>query len=196
MSVPSATSIAFRARHVSFRAGVVGDAIQEKSHVNMKTFLLTTLAVFVTSLAAGQSPAPAGAEAAKPKEQPARSGLPASAKWLLGEWVFDEEYTQKKQAGSKKGGDLSDLAGALVNPQLIAQLKGAKLKITEEEVIFTTQSGNGTAEKYTVLDVPDEKTVSLKEGEGEVTAYHREGDYVWINSTGTAPTPFYFRRVK
>ena len=164
--------------------------------MNMKTFLLTSLAVFVTSLVSGQSPSPAGAESGKPKEQTTRSGLPDAAKWLLGEWVFDEEYTQKKQAGSKKSGGLSDLAGALVNPQLVAQLKGAKLKITEGEVIFTTQSGNGTAEKYTVLDVPDENTVSLKEGEGKVTAYHREGDYVWINSTGTAPTPFYFRRVK
>ncbi|RYD79486.1 MAG: hypothetical protein EOP84_12985 [Verrucomicrobiaceae bacterium] len=160
----------------------------------MRTFLVTALAVCTATVALAQNPA--GTESPQPKEEATGTGLPAAAKWLLGEWVFDAEYTQKKQAGAKKEGDLSDLAGALVNPQLVAQLKGAKLKITESEVIFTTASGNGSTEKYSFMESPDQNTVSLKEGEGKITAYHREGDYVWINSTGTAPTPFYFRRVK
>jgi hypothetical protein len=126
-----------------------------------------------------------------PAQEAAKAEAP-SVGWLRGTWNFDEDYTAKKHKESKDDEGL----GGLVAGQLVAGLKGAKIKVTDKEVIMTTKDGNGQAERYEVLEVPDAETLTLKEAKGKVTTYHKEGDRFWIASTGSIRVPFYFKKEK
>ncbi|MHA3772385.1 hypothetical protein ACXR0O_12700 [Verrucomicrobiota bacterium sgz303538] len=129
----------------------------------------------------------------------AQKGSETSAvapEWLLGQWIFDEEYTKKKQAEPKKEPNLADVAGALVTSQLMTQLQGSKLMFNKQEFTMTTKDGNGKSMRYTVLKAPDENTALLKEDNGDVTGFHRDGDHIWMTSTGSVNEPFYFKRAQ
>lgn len=130
---------------------------------------------------------------------PAKQGTEISAAapdWLLGQWVFDEEYTKKKQAEPKKEPNLADVAGALVTSQLMTKLQGSKLMFNKQEFTMTTKDGNGKSMRYTVLKAPDENTALLKEDNGDVTGFHRDGEHIWMTSTGSVNEPFYFKRAQ
>jgi hypothetical protein len=156
--------------------------------------LITAFVVFANGLHAQETarssstPAPAFGSPAKPEA--------ASAEWLRGKWVFDEEHTQKKYTESEKADGLDAIKDALVFPQLFEKLKGAHLSITDKEVIMTTRDGNGKAFAYQLSEVPDANSVTLKQTDGEVTTYHKEGERFWIASTGNVNIPFYFKRAK
>jgi hypothetical protein len=133
-----------------------------------------------------------------PKEDVAESPRPQAMgdapEWLRGKWVFDEEHTQKKYSEAKPPEGLEAVRHGLVYPQLVEQLKGAQLTVTEKEAIMTTKHGNGKAIPYEVLENAADKSATLKENDGEVPTYHKEGGRVWTASTGNLNIPFYFKR--
>jgi hypothetical protein len=138
-------------------------------------------------------PPTSGASTSEVKPAPAA----VAAEWLRGKWTFDAEYTQKKYNEAKKPEGTAALGEALVYPQLVEQLKGSNLKVTEKQVIMTTKDGNGKAFPYEVLEAAAGKSVTLKQTDGEVTTYHKEGeDRFWMASTGSVNVPFYFKRAQ
>ncbi len=114
--------------------------------------------------------------------------------WLSGNWTFDEEFTLKKHAEAKKEPTLTEAVGSMVTGQLVEKLKGATLRIVNNELTMTTRDGNGKSERFTVLEPPDKNTALLKDTKGEVTGFHREGDRIRMTSTGSVNEPFYFKR--
>lgn len=126
------------------------------------------------------------------------------AKWLHGKWVFDADYTKLKleeaqqQSSAKKDGVIEGLKGiatGLLTAPLLGALEGAQLTVTDTELIMTGKDGNGKAFKYEVLEAPNAETLSLKQSDGEVKTYHREGDRFWTTA-GATSVRAYFRRVK
>ena len=150
----------------------------------------------VVALTLSSSGTSVRAQEAPSSAQPASGASVAPAEWLLGDWVFDEEYTQKKQSEAKKEPSLADAAGSLVTSQLIAKLQGARLSITKQEFTMTTKDGNGKSMRYTALKAPDANTALLKEDNGDVTGFHRDGERIWMTSTGSVNEPFYFKRAQ
>ncbi|MGV3531738.1 MAG: hypothetical protein ACO1QR_05160 [Chthoniobacteraceae bacterium] len=117
--------------------------------------------------------------------------------WLHGKWTFDGEYTTQKYQEANKGKESADLGEALVVPQLLEKLKGSTLRISEKEVVMTTKDGNGKAFPHEVLEAEEGKSVTMKQSDGQVTTYHKEGaDRFWTSSTGTVNVPFFFKRVQ
>jgi hypothetical protein len=114
--------------------------------------------------------------------------------WLKGKWVFDQEFTEKKYSESKPAEGLTALANGLVYPQLVSKLKGSNVSFQEGEMIMTTADGNGKAYAITVIDPPDSDSVTIKDKDGEVTTYHKEGERFWMASTGNVNIPFYFKQ--
>jgi len=126
-------------------------------------------------------------------------------KWLHGTWTFDAEYTKQKLAESKSEANgkskdlidgLKDIASEFVTPQLVGALEGSQLRVTDKEIVTTTKDGNGKVHGYEVVDAPDANTLVVKQSDGEVNTYHREGDRFWLTSTGTVNIRAYFRRAK
>lgn len=133
------------------------------------------------------------------------SGCTHRAKWLHGKWAFDREHTEQvlSEQSKKEGSDgrsllegLKDLAAGLVVPQLTATLEGTRIEFTDKELIATDKAGNGKAVAYEVIEVPDESTIRIKQADGEVTTYHREGDRFWRSASGSTQFRVYFRRLK
>jgi hypothetical protein len=116
--------------------------------------------------------------------------------WLRGKWVFDEEQTQKKYAAAKPAEGLDAVRHGLVYPQLVEQLKGARVTVTDSEVVMTTRDGNGKAFPFQLLEAANGESVTLKQSDGEVTTYHKDGDRLWTASTGNVNIPFYFKRAQ
>jgi len=172
------------------------DAKQWGNHI-MKTTLILASALCLAGQAWSQQPttpaAPAPGSSASPAPaQPTAAPTP----WLLGAWAFDAEYTQKKHAEAKKEPNVTEALGSAVASQLLDKMKGAKLVVTEKELTMTRGDGNGKSESYTVIPGTDPNMVQLKQANGEVLAFHREGDRIWMNSTGSVNEPFYFKREK
>jgi hypothetical protein len=162
----------------------------------MKTGLLLLCGVCIAGSSWSQQatdPNPGGANGGATASTPASA---APAQWLFGNWVFDEEYTRTKHAEVKKEPGLVEGLSAAVASQLAAQLKGAKLTISETELIMTRADGNGKSERHTIVAGTDPNVAQLKEANGEITAFHRDGDRIWMNSTGSVNEPFYFRRTE
>jgi hypothetical protein len=134
------------------------------------------------------------------------SGCTHKAGWLYGKWVFDEDYTREKFDGITKAvptggkedlfGGLKDLANGMVGSQLSSILAGSQFRVTDKELIVTRKEGDGKAYAYEVLDKPDADTVTLKLSDGDVNTYHREGERVWIASSGALNMRSYFKRAK
>lgn len=61
---------------------------------------------------------------------------------------------------------------------------------------MTSKDGNGKTFPFQVLEASDGESVTLKQNDGEVTTYHREGDRFWTASTGNVKIPFYFKRAQ
>lgn len=147
-----------------------------------------TIALTVASLIFGCS---AYGQAA---ETPTSSG--SVPEWLRGKWVFDEEHTQRRYSEKKSPEALDALREGLIYPQLISQLKGAHITVTDKDVTMTTKDGNGKAFPFQVLEASEGKSVTLKQNDGEVTTYHKEGERFWTASTGNVNIPFYFKRTQ
>jgi len=154
----------------------------------MKWVIRAGLGATVAALVTCIDPGPVRARA----EQGQSKGQERNAGWLRGKWAFDEEFTAEKNRDSKD----NEGVGGVVVAQLMGSLKGSRINITDREVIFMLAGGNGKAERYEVLEVPDAATVTLKGEDGKLTTYHKEGERFWINSTGNVRVPFYFKREK
>jgi hypothetical protein len=133
------------------------------------------------------------------------TGCTHRAKWLHGSWIFDREFTEQKLAENSRAsseqekgllGGLKSLATGLVVPQLIAAMDGTQIEFTEKEIIKTDTSGNGRASSYEIVGKADAQTITVKQADGEVATYHREGDRFWQTPTGAAQFRVYFRRLK
>jgi hypothetical protein len=164
----------------------------------MKTTIALSLAVLCTEICLAE-------ETLKPAPNTTPAGNHAAdTKWILGRWVFDSKYTEQKRAEEQKASadknkETVDLVGALagnVADQLTSKLEGAQLNFTPSEYVMTTKDGNGKSFRYEVVPSSDPNTASLKESDGTVSAFHRDGERLWMNSTGTVNVPFYFVRVK
>ena len=126
-----------------------------------------------------------------------QAGTAASSKnWLLGRWSFDQDYTQSKQGQNKGDVGIGDAAASVVASQLLEKMKGATLVVTENEITMTRGDGNGKTDRYTLMPGTDPNVLQLKQENGEVIAFHRDGDRIWTNSTGTVNEPFFFKRAQ
>jgi len=165
-------------------------SMNRQSHLALAAISSLILAGF----ACGQSAAPS-----KPPSndtpQSAQSRISGCPEWLQGKWIFDEEHTQQKYSEAKPREGLDAVRHGLVYPQLVEQLKGAHVTVTDKEVVMTTKDGNGKAFPYQVLELSDD-SVTLKQNDGEVTTYHKEGQRFWTASTGNVNIPFYFKRTR
>ena len=161
----------------------------------MKTTLILASALCLAGQVWSQQPTTPAAPAPGSSTSPAQTTA-APTQWLLGAWVFDAEYTQKKHGEAKKEPNVSEALGSAVATQLLEKMKGAKLVVTEKELTMTRADGNGKSESYTVVPGTDPNMLQLKQANGEVLAFHREGDRIWMNSTGSVNEPFYFKREK
>jgi hypothetical protein len=163
----------------------------------MKTTLILASAFCLAGQAWSQQATDPAAPAPGSSTSPAPAQTTASPiQWLLGAWVFDAEHTQKKHAEGKKDPGVSEALGSAVASQLVEKMKGAKLIVTEKELTMTRADGNGKSESYTLVPGTDPNMVQLKQANGEVVAFHREADRIWMNSTGSVNEPFYFKREK
>ena len=120
----------------------------------------------------------------------------SSKNWLIGKWEFDQEYTQSKQGQNKSEVGIGDAAASVVASQLLEKMKGATLVVTENEITMARGDGNGKSNRYTLIAGSDPNVLQLKQENGEVLAFHRDGDRVWTNSTGTVNEPFFFKRAQ
>jgi hypothetical protein len=159
----------------------------------MKTALLlvSTLGLVIT---ANSQEAPAA-----PSTGPgsaAESTATSSAPWLIGKWVFDEEYTRAKHAKGQTDDGVPQAATAAVAAQMMEKLKGAKVTVTESEINMTRADGTGKVDAYTVMPSADANIAQLKQQSGEVVVFHREGDRIWMASTGSVNEPFYFKKAQ
>jgi len=158
----------------------------------MKTALLIlslTAAPLFAQLSTDTPAPPANSTGSTPAKTTAKP-----SEWLLGTWTFDAEYTAQKQAQPKKEVGLADIPAGAVVSQLNEKLKGARLVVTDKEFTMTRADGNGKSESYTLLPNSDPNVAQLKQSDGEVLAFHREGDRIWMASTGSVAEPFYFKR--
>jgi hypothetical protein len=126
------------------------------------------------------------------------------AKWLQGKWIFDLDYTtqkiaepNRKKAESGKRPSLIEAGEMMGLMELADQLKGARVQVTDREVIFTIKGGAGKSEPYEISETPDADTVTLKQAASRMMTYHKEGDRFWMAGTGSARKGrFYFQRSK
>jgi len=139
-----------------------------------------------------QQPGSAPPGARSQQQQPAAKS--ADIGWLKGKWVFDQEFTEKKYGERKPAEGLTALTNGLIYPQLVSKLKGAQVTFKENEMVMTTADGNGKAYAITVIDAASPDAVTLKDKDGEVTTYHKDGERFWMASTGNVNIPFYFKR--
>jgi hypothetical protein len=121
---------------------------------------------------------------------------PTANHWLIGEWEFDSDYTKKKQAEKPPDKDLAGGLKSAVAEQLNEKMQGAKLQFTPQEFTMTTKDGNGKAFPYTLASPTDANAAAVKTSDGEVNTFHREGERIWMTSTGNVNEPFYFKRKK
>lgn len=119
----------------------------------------------------------------------------SAAPWLLGSWVFDEEFTRAKQSADR-GDDGIPEATAAVTSKMMEKLKGAKVTVTESEINMTRADGTGKVDGYTVMPSADPNIAQLKQANGEVVVFHRDGDRIWMASTGSVNEPFYFKKTQ
>lgn len=125
-----------------------------------------------------------------------------ASKWWIGKWQVDQEYTQKKveeaqaakPANDTGGNFLSGMADAL-GGMLIAMMGDITIQITDKEVI-TMQGGTGKSATYTVMERPTKDSVLIKQQDGEITTWYRDGEHLAITATGATNMKIYFRRVK
>jgi len=127
---------------------------------------------------------------------PQVEGTSAKKNWLIGRWQFDQEYTQSKQGTAKGEVGVADAANAVVASQLLEKMKGATLVVTDNEITMTRGDGNGKSDRYVLIPTADSNVVQLKQEKGEVMSFHREGDRIWVNSTGSVNEPFYFKKAQ
>jgi glycosidase len=166
--------------------------IIERTNSPMKTVLLL-VSILGLGINADAQPAP-GAPSTGPGSA-AEATAATAAPWLLGSWVFDEEYTRTKRAANRPN-DGAPEAAAAVAAQLLEKLKGAKVIVTDSEINMTRADGTGKVDAYTVMPSTDTNIAQLKQANGEVVVFHREGDRIWMASTGSANEPFYFKKAQ
>ena len=127
----------------------------------------------------------------------AEATAPKAAPWLMGTWVFDEEYTRTKQKAAQPNEGVPEAAAAAtVAAQMMEKLKGAKVTITDSEIKMTRTDGTGKLDGYTVMPSVDANIAQLKQANGEVVVFHREGDRIWMASTGSVSEPLYFKKAQ
>ena len=125
-------------------------------------------------------------------DEPAKAEKP-DAKWLQGKWAFDAEHTRRKHAEDSA---LKDGLGGLAVEMMTAAMEGMQVRFTDKEVAYLAADGNGKVEPYEVFEVPDASTAILKNAKGKLTAFHKDGDRLWVNTDGGLKVPFYFKPVK
>jgi len=148
-------------------------------------------------LAVNAEQPPASTEPSSGPGSAAEATAAKAAPWLLGIWVFDEEYTRTKQKAARPDEGIPEAASATtVAAQLLEKLKGAKVTVTDSEINMTRADGTGKVDAYTVMPSADANIAQLKQENGEVVVFHREGDRIWMTSTGSVNEPFYFKKAK
>jgi hypothetical protein len=166
--------------------------IIEQTNSPMKTVLLL-VSILGLGINAGAQPAPAAPSTGPGSATEATATT--AAPWLLGSWVFDEEFTRTKQATDRPDDGIPE-ASAAVTAQLMEKLKGAKVTVTDSEINMTRADGTGKIDAYTVMPSADTNIAQLKQANGEVVVFHREGDRIWMASTGSVNEPFYFKKAQ
>ncbi len=134
------------------------------------------------------------------------AGCGSRARWLAGQWRFDEQATrrilQAEQTAAGKdstfssfGGAAKQIAKGIISPEIIAELQGSEITVTDKDLILTSRDGTGEAFPYEVLSVPDPNTLTLKLGNGDVDTFHHEGSRLWRQSSGRIKIPVYYVKV-
>jgi hypothetical protein len=158
----------------------------------MKTALLL---VSILGLGTNVQAQPAPAAPSTGPGSAAETSAATAAPWLLGSWVFDEEYTRTKRPANPAVDGAPQASGALAT-QVLEKLKGAKITVTDSEINMTRADGTGKVDAYTVMPSADANIAQLKQANGEVVIFHREGDRIWMASTGSTNEPFYFKKAQ
>jgi hypothetical protein len=83
--------------------------------------------------------------------------------WIVGEWVFDSEYTATKQAEKPPPHDLVGATKSMVKDQLNENMQGAKLAFTRTDFTMTTKDGNGRTFPYTVMPGTNDQAVTRED---------------------------------
>lgn len=163
----------------------------------MKTIHFALAAAMLGTVAQAQVSTESPAQTTSRGEEAAAAATSSSQQnWLIGRWVFDEEHTRAKHNAGKgdKEVGIADAANALVASQLLEKMKGASLTVTTSEITMTRGDGNGKSDRYTLLPGSDPNVLQLKQENGEVLSFHREGERVWMSSTGSVNEPFFFKK--
>jgi hypothetical protein len=158
----------------------------------MKTILFTSiLLTFAGTIVAQQT----STETTSQTE----AARPASAKnWLLGRWEFDQAHTESNQS-AKDSPDVGVPAGAteVISSQLVDKMKGATLVVTESEVTMSRGDGTGKAQRYALIENPnDPNMLQLRQENGEVLTFRREGERIQTKTTGSVNESFFFKRAQ
>lgn len=114
--------------------------------------------------------------------------------WLLGSWVFDEQFTLQKIGDSAKDVSATDSPG--LSSQLVEKMRGATVTVTRTDLTMARGDGNIRSEKYTVEPSSNEGVISLKQSNGEVITFHRDGDRIWTSSNGSSGDLFFFKKAQ
>jgi hypothetical protein len=154
----------------------------------MKTIIFAILACGLAAPAFAQQTS----TGSSPQIEPANS----AKNWLIGRWEFDLEYTQSKLGENQRKADVADAGPTSVTSQLLDKMKGATLVVTDSEISMTRGDGAGKSNRYVVVTTPDPNVLQLRQENGEVMSFHREGDRISSKSSGSADQPFFFKKAQ
>lgn len=106
---------------------------------------------------------------------------------LQGKWTFDFKYTvdqvDKPSSPTPSGKPApANLTNSLTKVQallLVGQLGGTTLEITPQEMRLIKKDGTGDSTPYQIIDRPTPDSWRIKNSDGSIETYTREGDRLW-----------------
>lgn len=116
---------------------------------------------------------------------------PKTADWILGTWTFDEHYTLQK-VGTAARDVATDDAPALTST-LVEKMRGATIAVTRDQLTMNRE-GSSKTDKYTIEPGASDEEVSLKQANGDVITFHRDGDRLWTSANTTGGELFFFKK--
>lgn len=126
----------------------------------------------------------------------------SESNWLVGKWELDKDKSMKTFAGNpeadqsdfgKKVGGFFKSVGKGLTGALLDQFAYSRIEFTQSEVRMMNK-GKGEAIAYEIIERPDSGTLVIKLSDGEISTWHREGDYIKQAAYGEDSAWLYFKR--
>ena len=123
----------------------------------------------------------------------------ASAKsWLIGNWIFDEEFTQQKRRKTTtdqqpQAGADGQATNATISAPVLDKMKGARLNITDKQIKMARADGTEKTQNYTTTEGSGGDSLELKQEDGQTMRIHRDGERIYTTLEGSNE-PIYFKK--